>query len=450
MSKVWDPGFGAPETVATFVAMEEEILHGTVAYRPGELLATLYRRRRPVIRFGGYVYLLGPEANRFVFANSELFTWREAFDWLIPVDGATSMLLSDGDDHRRRRALVQPSMHHRQIADYLITMAESADQVIDAWRPGQSVDVYDLFRAAIRRTTLLTLFGPSLASDADFLGRRLQVLIDLCDGLPIKVVAHRRLRTPAWRKAMIARAELDERLYAEIARVRAAGPDENATGGSVLSTLVHGRDATGSGLTDEEIRDQVVTLIVAGYETTSGTMAWVIHGLAGTPGVWPAARREVSEVLGDQVPGPKDLARLPYLGGVIKEAQRLYPAVTVIGRKVARDFEYAGETIMAGTMVALSPYVTHRLPELWPDPLRFRPDRWLGGDQPKPYEFLPFGGGPHRCIGATMATSELTVMAARLLSRATLELESFRVRPTSMISLRPAGGLRARIGSVAP
>lgn len=425
----------------------------TVRYGLGEALRGLHRRFGPVVRAGigraGYVYLLGPEANRFVFANSDLFRWQDAFEWLRPVDGPTSMLLSDGDDHRRRRRLVQPAMHHRQIAGYLTTMADNADAVVDSWRPGTVVDVYREFRTAIRLTTLRTLFGPRLAADAEFFGDQLQVLLDLCDGLPQTVTWKRRLATPEWRRAMAARRRVDERIYAEIGRVRA---DAAADADNVLTSLVHGRDEHGGTLSDLEIRDQAVTLIVAGYETTSAALAWAVYSLLTTPGVWERAREEVRAVLGDRQPGKDDLKQLPYLSGVVQETLRLYPPVVVVGRKAASDFEFAGHRIRAGTMLTISPYVTHRLPELWSDPLSFRPERWLAGSpdhrKPAPYEFLPFGAGPHRCIGATMATTELTVMLARLVARASLRLPAQRIRPASMISMRPRRGLLVEVSAV--
>ncbi|WP_158894240.1 cytochrome P450 [Amycolatopsis anabasis] len=424
----------------------------TVRYRPAEFLLALYRMFGPVVPVGrgrrGYTYLLGPDANQFVLANSDLFRWRDAFDWLIPVDGATSMLLSDGAEHRQRRRLAQPAMHHRQIAAYLDTMADNADAMIESWRPGQVVDVYQDMRTAIRRTTLHTLFGPRLAADAEFFGTQLQRLLDLCDGLPQTVAGKQRLRTPQWRRAMAARSRVDERIYTEIRRVR---QESDTTAANALTALVHGRDEDGERLSDQEVRDQVVTLIVAGYETTSATLGWAVYAMLSTPGVWDTARREVREVLGGRRPAPEDLKRLTYLGSVVQETLRLYPAVTVVGRKVDQDFEYRGRRIRAGASVVISPYVTHRLPELWPDPLRFQPERWQPGNpdyrKPAPHHFLPFGGGPHRCIGATMATTELTVMLARLLARTSLTLPAQRLRAASMISMRPRRGLRAEVSA---
>lgn len=414
-----------------------------VRYRPAELLLSHYRRRGPVLALGRYTYLLGPEANRFVMARSELFRWREAFQSLVPVDGPTSMIVSDGEDHARRRRLVQPALHHRRIDQYLAIMAANADAVVDGWRPGQVVDVYQQFRAAIRRSTIQSLFGRRLAADEAFFGEQLQALLDLVDRAPAVVTWQRRLRTPGWRRAAAARERVDERIRAEIERVRRGVLDDDD---HALATLVRGRDDDGGSLTDEEIRDQVVTLIAAGYETTSAAMAWAVRFLLTAPGCWQRAREEVRTALGDRVPAREDLRRLPYLNGVVQETLRLCPPAVVVPRWAAEDFEFAGRRVRAGSMVLCSPYVTHRLPELWPDPLRFMPERWAPDQRkPAPHEFLPFGGGPHRCIGAVMATAELTTMLARLVTRTSLRLRPHRPRPTSLAAMRPRDGLPAEV-----
>lgn len=405
-----------------------------IPYPPGEFLRHLYRRRGSVVRFGAgryrFAYLLGPEANRFVFANNDLFTMREAFDALVPVDGETSLIVSDGADHRRRRRLVQPSMHHRQVDRYQAIMRDCANEVIDRWRVGEVVDAYQVFRAAIRRSTLRSLFGEGLARDADVLGAHLQALLDLVDRQPDVIRMHRRLRTPLWRKAMRARERVDERIHAEIARVRAAGD-----GDGVLAMLVHGRDEDGGTLTDEEIRDQAVTLIAAGYETTSAAMGWAVHLLVTHP---DAGRRAAADEA--------------YRRAFVSETLRLYPPAVVSARHVVRDFAFAGKTITAGTILLFSPYVTHRSAAVYDDPLAFRPERWLP-DEPAyrkagPHEFVPFGGGPHRCVGATLATTELTVMLGRVLERAELRAVPQKVHPKGFAAMRPKNGLRVEVAGL--
>ncbi|GHH62674.1 cytochrome P450 [Lentzea cavernae] len=386
-----------------------------VRYRQADLLAGLYRRFGPVVRVGPHTYLLGPEANRFVFAHSELFEVERAFQSLVPVDGPTSLIVSDGEDHKRRRRFVQPALAHRQIAGYVPVMRENAEAMVDAWRPGEVVDVYQEFRRAIRRSTIHALFGEELAEESDFFGAHLQVLINLIDRNPAVVKVLRTMRAPAWRDAMRARRVVDARVYQAIEETR-----QGKEAGDVLAALVEG-----DGLSDLEVRDQVVTLIAAGYETTSGAMAWAVFNLLRHNGVWERARED------DE-----------YLANVVSETLRLYPPAVVSARVAAQLFEFAGKKIKQGAFLLYSPYVTHRLAEIYPDPLRFDPDRWES--KPAPHEFLPFGGGPHRCVGAGLATTELTVMLKVLLERPKPELLPQRLVATGLAAMRPKNGLRVR------
>lgn len=418
----------------------------TIDYRPGELLLAAHRRRGPVIRVGtgrhGLVYLLGPEANAFVMAHDELFRVREAMAGLIPVDGETALVVSDGPDHTRRRAVVRPAMHRRQIDSYVTTLAACADDALDAALaaagPGGTFDAYEVFRAAIRRSTILSLFGPRLAARTDELGADLQPLLELVDHMAT-IPARQRLGTPLWRRAMAARGRIDAVIYAEIDRVR-ADPEAAAEMG-VLATLVHGRDGNGSGLSDLEVRDQVVSLIAAGYETTSAALAWTVFSLGGHPDVLARVREEVETVTAGAPPAAADLPRLALLGACVTESLRLYPPAVVSGRHVATGFEFAGRHVPAGVLLLYSPYVTHRDPELYDAPREFRPERWLDGTRRPASEYLPFGGGIHRCIGSTMATTEITVMLARLLTRTSFTLPDRRVRGRSFAALRPRGGM---------
>jgi cytochrome P450 len=360
---------------------------------------------------------------------------------LIPVDGPTALIVSDGADHRRRRTSVQPALHHRQVQHYVQTMAVNADAVIDTWQPGQRLDIYQQFRSAIRRSAIESLFGSRIAEQADFLGEQLQPLMDLTHRTIPTLKWMQRLRSPAWRRAMAARARIDEWIYTEIARARAhSTPDDH-----MLAMLVEGRSEEGNILSDNEVRDEVVSLIAAGYETTSAAMSWAIYALLSVPGVWDTAADEVRKTLDGREPDAAALKELTYLNGVVNETLRLYPPAVISGRKVMRDLWFDGRRIRAGRMLIFSPYVTHRLRELWPEPLQFRPERWDPASplyrRAAPNEFLPFGGGTHRCIGSVFATTELTVMLARLLARVSLRLPAQRIRASGYAALRPRHGL---------
>jgi cytochrome P450 len=416
-----------------------------VPYLPGEALLALYRRRGAVVNSGigrhGYTYLLGGEANKFVFANADAFSWRETFANLALVDGPTALIVSDGDDHRRRRSVVAPGLHHRQIQDYVQTMVSNIDTVIDGWQRGQRLDIYRQCRSAVRRSTAESLFGQRIAMHSDFLGEQLQPLLDLTHQLPQVVTLQQRVNAPGWRRALAARSRLNDFVDAQIAGARAAPrPDDH-----MLTMLIDGRGEEGYALSNEEIRDSIISLITAGYETTSGALAWAIYTLLTLPGAWDNAADEVNRVLGDRPPAATDLDGLTYLNGVVHETLRLYSPGAISARRVMRDLWFDGRRIRAGRLLIFSAYVTHRLPELWPDPTEFRPARWDSGSpdyrKPAPHEFIPFSGGLHRCIGAVMATTEMTVMLARLVTRTRLRLPAQRIRAANLAALAPRPGL---------
>jgi cytochrome P450 len=426
----------------------------TVSYRPGEALLALYRHRGAVVNAGigrhGYTYLLGAEANKFVFANADAFSWRETFESLAIVDGPTALIVSDGEDHRRRRSVVAPGLRHREIQHYVQTMVSNIDAVIDSWRPGQRLDIYQQFRSAVRRSTAESLFGQRLAVHSDFLGEQLQPLLDMTHLLPQLMQLQRRLNSPAWRRAMAARTRINDLIDAQIADARSEPrPDDH-----MLAMLINGRGEEGYALDDNEIRDQIISMITAGYETTSGALAWAAYTLLTLPGAWDAAADEVHRVLGDRPPTAADLDALTYLNGVVQETLRLYSPGVISARRVMRDLWFEGHRIPAGRLLIFSAYVTHRLPELWPEPMEFRPQRWHPGSpeyrKPAPHEFIPFSGGLHRCIGAVMATTEMTVMLARLVARTRLRLPAQRVRAANLAALSPRPGLTVEIADVVP
>jgi cytochrome P450 len=425
-----------------------------VRYLPGEALLALYRRRGAVINSGvgrhGYTYLLGAEANKFVFANADAFSWRETFQSLAIVDGPTALIVSDGADHQRRRSVVAPGLRHREIQNYVHTMVSNIDTVIDGWRTGQRLDIYQQFRSAVRRSTAESLFGRRIAAHSDFLGEQLQPLLDLTHQLPEVMHMQRRAKTPAWRRAMTARTRINDLIDAQIAEARSAPrPDDH-----MLTMLINGRGDEGYALSDNEIRDSIISLITAGYETTSGALAWATYTLLTLPGAWDAAADEVNRVLDDRPPTADDLAALTYLNGVVHETLRLYTPGVISARRVMRDLWFDGHHIRAGRLLIFSPYVTHRIPELWPEPTEFRPLRWDPGSpdyrKPAPHEFIPFSGGLHRCIGAVMATTEMTVMLARLVARTRLRLPAQRIRAHNLAALSPRPGMTVEIADSAP
>ncbi|SFP01387.1 hypothetical protein SAMN05421810_101693 [Amycolatopsis arida] len=398
----------------------------------------------------GMVFLLGAEANEFVFRNPSLFSWRGGYRMLRPVSGETALLVSDGEGHRRRRAITQPAFQKARIDGYVDVMLRNAAVVVDAWRVGQPVRLYDAFRAAIRRTTVEAFFGPVLAADADRLGRDLGPALGLLNAPFARQLALQAVPNPVRRRARAGLAGVDERVFAEIARRRrAAEPGED-----LLGMLLAAGEPEGGRLTPAELRDAVVSLVVASYDTTSAALGWAVYAALVTPGVWERARAEVAEVFGDGPVTAAGARRLRYLGWVVDETLRLYPPAIVGGRTAVADFGFAGHRVRTGSYVIFSQYVTHTDPRRWADPYRFLPERWdrerPGYRAPSPYEYLPFGTGFRRCVGAPLATAEVVATLALLVRRTDLRLVSAPERPAGLTAMYPSGGVAVRVEAVRP
>lgn len=414
--------------------------------RPWDTLTWLHDRFGPVCAFGvrpfRFVALFGVDANKLILADrTDAFRWREAMRVLEPVDGPTALVLSDGDEHKRRRRLVQPAFHMRRINGYVSLMVSEVDRTLDGWAVGRTLDAFPELRRSVRRITIRSLFGDDLRSRADEIGDVLEPALEFVN-LPLTKQIRLDLPWTRFHRCKRARRQADAIVNAELARRRAAAaPDD---GDDILSMLLSSRDEDGGpGLSDDEIRDQVVSLIAAGYDTTSSALAWAVRTLCTEPDVWAKAKAEVDELLGERAPTAEGVASMHYLDGVVHETLRLWPPGLVSGRKSVEPVSFAGHTIPAGSMVLYSPWVTHRMPSLWDDPDTFKPERWE--TEPVPYSFVPFGGGYRRCIGFAFATLELKVALARLLQRVELEALPADATPAGLAALHPRGGVPVRV-----
>ncbi|GAA1989412.1 cytochrome P450 [Kitasatospora viridis] len=402
------------------------------------------RKHGPVVGVGygsqRSTFFFGPQANSFVFANPELFSWRESFEVMLPVLGQTALLVTDGEEHRRRRHLVLPAFHRRRIDGYVELMAANTVATIGRWTPGTRIDLYRELRSLIRRNTIETLYGSRLAAQNDAIGARLQTALDATDlplGLQLFLTG---IPNPITARAKRARRWVAERVQGEIDHRRRHAVE----GRDGLTALLEPAAEGTCPLDDSEIQDQVISLMVAGYETTSAAMAWVVHSALSTPGVWERARVEVRDVLGTDENSVDALDKLDYVDGVVQEALRLHPPVVVLPRVTAGELEFEGVRLAPGARLAISPYVTHRMAGVWPEPDRFLPERWQP-DHPlhrpaTPSTYLPFGGGRHRCIGAPFATAELKTVLVELLRRTELT-PAGEVTPVSIMAMRPRRGV---------
>jgi cytochrome P450 len=416
-------------------------------------LAHLHETYGPIAHIGGgpqsYVCAFGPEAHQMVMADRvDSFRWGEALEPLVAVDGPTSIVVSDGDDHRRRRRLVQPAFGIKRIEGYLPIVVDEAGRVIDRWAPGQATDVIGDLRHAVRRIVVRALFGEGLRHRADEIGEHLEVAIAYVNRSPLSRLDKDWPLLP-YRRAMRARRAVDEIIYAEIEARRASGTDT----GDVLSALVAAQEDGAHPLSDQEVRDQVVTLIAAGYDTTTAGVAWTTHAAFSRPDVRDRARAEVRAIVGDDPLTVEALGSMPYLSGVVSESLRLWPPGAVGGRYAVEDVPFAGHLIPAGSTVIFSQFVTHRDPAHWPDPLRFDPERWVEGApshrEPEPYTYIPFGGGYRRCIGFALATMEIKAILAELLRRVDITPLDAELTPTGIATMSPKEGVRAVVRPVA-
>lgn len=417
---------------------------------PGEGFRSLQRDYGDVVAFGygpfRYIGLFGAEANRLVLADRpECFAWHDAMEFLSVVVGDTALVVTDGDEHHRRRRLVQPAFGTRAIRGSLDLMVDEVDREFDSWEAGSEIDAYEAMRRTIRRIAVRALFGDSLGGSSDELGESLAGALAFVNR-PLPAQVHIDLPGSAWRRARQARDCADRIVNDEIARRRSLPAADR----DLLDTLLAATDvAGGPALDNREVRDQVVSLIAAGYDTTSGAAGWAVHELLTNPGEWERAADEVASVVGTDRLSAEHLSDLIHLDGVVRETLRLWPAGAAIARRCVSDVEFRGYHIPAGSMVLYSAYVTHRMANLWPDPDCFHPDRWADID-PDPYAFVAFGGGARRCLGFAFATQELKILLAQLLRRTRLQPLRQTARPTGLAALRPRGGVPVRILNISP
>lgn len=425
---------------------------------PQPVLDDLRDRYGPVCGFGfGPVRMAivgDPAALRDLFAAPvEQFRWGHRFNVLGFVTGSRSIVVSDGPEHARRRAAVQGAFGRRRLHGWIPTIVEQTDHALDdllrCAAAGEVVDLYPVVRALVLEVTVRAFFGARFAGRAPEVGRLFRRPQAYLESPAVRQIPHP-LPFTARARVREDRRALDALIDGEIAAIRAA-PTEDPR--DVLEALV--MEGT---LDDAEIRDQVVTLIGAGFDTTTASLAWMLWCAASAPGVWPALRAEADEQLGalDAADPPaRDaalLARLDFANRVMRETLRLHPAGVLSPREAVVDVEVAGHRIPRGTLVLWSAHLAGRDPTAWPDPLRFDPDRFRDPTEEQERlardAWVPFGRGARSCIGFALAQMELTLMISRLAQR--LDVAPTRTetpRPQGMVVNRPAGGVPMRVAA---
>src|SRR5262245_4813506 len=360
------------------------------------------------------------------------------------------LVTSDGALWLRQRRLMQPAFHRSSIAGFASLMVERTRALLKDWegpaRFRRPVNVYHEMRRLSLDVVTRALFGVNV-EDAREAGHTFAVLSEaLAEHLysPLFLLfLHPILPTRSNRRARAALRDLDRIVGSMIARRRAQG---SAADNDLLSLLLHARDeeTDAAGLDARQIRDEVMTVILAGHDTTAATPSWTVYLLDRHRPLTERLRSEVLSALGDRDPTLEDLPQLEGATRVIEEAMRLYPPAWIITRVAKEEDEIGGYRVAPRTVVMLSPYLTHRSKEVWPEPERFDPDRFpadRSAERPR-FAYVPFAGGPRQCIGSEFALTEGTLVLATILRRYRLELASQReVVPQPLTTLRPRGGL---------
>lgn len=347
------------------------------------------------------------------------------------------LLTSEGDFWRRQRRLAQPAFHRQRIAAYGDVMVDFTNRMLATWRAGQVRDVHrDMMRLTLE-IVVKTLFNADVSGDADRVGRILaEIVKPFASQATLRWILDNRLPTANRRRFFKAVREIDEIVFRIISERRQSGADE----GDLLSMLLAAHDEDdGTQMTDRQLRDEVMTIFLAGHETTALTLSWIWYLLAAHPEAEQKFHQELADVLKGQVPTVADMPRLKYADMIAREAMRLYPPAFGLGREAIEDCELGGFHVPAKAQIFIFPWATHRDPRFFTDPDSFHPERWtedFTAELPK-YAYFPFGGGPRACIGNYFAMMEIILLMATIGQRYRLALT-----PQTSAALYPAMSLR--------
>jgi cytochrome P450 len=360
---------------------------------------------------------------------------------LRPLLGEHSLLVLDGAEHLRQRRMILPAFHGERMHAYGQTMIDMAHESVDHWPVGRPFPVHRPLQSITLQVILRTVFGIAEGPRFTELAQLLTTALDLmAQPLLLFPALQRDLgRYSPWGRFKRMGARASEILRGEIRRARERGAQHGTVERTdVLAMLVDARDESGGALTEDELHDELVTLLVAGHETTATALAWTLRWLLLDRDLVGRLRDEIAGAGGD----PARIARLELLDATVKEALRMQPVVPVVARVLQEPAVVGGLALPAGAFVAPSIYLVHRRPSLYPEPERFRPERFLGF-KPAPWEWLPFGGGLRKCVGAAFALYEMKMVLASVLPRIDMRLAApERIRMVRRgITIAPGAGL---------
>jgi cytochrome P450 len=351
------------------------------------------------------------------------------------------LLTSEGELWLRQRRLMQPAFHCARIAAYARTMTDFAVRLMEGWKTGQQIDVHREMMRLTLQVVGKTLFDADVERDVPQVGKTLELLLEFAADFRRLIFTPKWLPTARNRQARRAIRQLDEIIFRIIQEKRGSGEDT----GDLLSMLLSAQDVDGSRMNDQQLRDEAITLFLAGHETTASALSWTWWLLAQHPEIEEKLRFELAEVLGGRLPTLEDLPKLVYTGHVLTESLRLYPPAWAMARMAIEDHEIAGYPVPKGTGVAASQWVVHRDPRWYDAPEKFVPERWekdLLKRIPR-MAYFPFGAGSRQCIGNTFALIEATLVLATIAQQYRFRLmEGHPVLPLASITLRPRYGVR--------
>jgi cytochrome P450 len=389
------------------------------------------------------IYYVGhPDAVRDILATNQTKFKKSRMLERARVLLGDGLLTSEGEHHKRQRRLMQPAFHRDRLAGYGATMAGLAHATQQRWRAGQTFDVAQEMMRLTLAIVARTLFSADVGSEAAEIGVAVNQVLGLFEALLIPFSEWlEKLPLPSVRRFKQARARLDQTIYRLIAE-RRANPGDT---GDLLSMLLLAQDEEGhGGMTDVQVRDEALTLFLAGHETTANALTWTWYLLSQNPEAEKALHAELDRVLGGGLPSVADLPQLRYTESVLAEALRLYPPAWGIGRRALEDYTLGDYVIPARSVVLMSPYAVHRDPRWFPEPLVFRPERWMAEDAARPkFAYFPFGGGTRVCIGERFAGMEGVLVLAAIAQHWRLRLEpGHPVETHARITLRTKHGMR--------
>lgn len=357
------------------------------------------------------------------------------------------LLTSEGSFHLRQRRLAQPAFHRSRIAAYGTVMTDYAARTASRWRDGETLDISQEMMRLTLAIVGKTLFDADVEAEADEIGAALTAVMELFDMLlmPFSELLEK-LPLPHVRRFKKAKERLDSTIYRIIEERRRSKEDR----GDLLSMLLAARDEEGDGgqMSDLQVRDEVMTLFLAGHETTANAMTWTWYLLSQHPEVENKLHEELDAVLEGRAPMVEDVPRLRYTEMVLAESMRLYPPAWAIGRLTLKEYEVGGYTMPEKSLVLLSQYVTHRDARFFSEPESFNPERWTAEakESRPPFSYFPFGGGTRRCIGESFAWMEGILLIATLARHWRMRLVSHhQVEPMPVITLRPKYGMRMTV-----